>query len=198
MSLIPIDGNVQFVQSTTPSNPADGDVWVDTSLSPPQTKIYDDGATAFIQPRELSNLDAPVSGAGATQTDIETGVDNSTTGSTVATNLDAKVSEAGRGVDWSSKTLGYTTGSVSGAGYVVSVHDGGGGESTGDLGDTIDFSASVSLTIDGASSQTVLDTSVSIGSAPKGAAGAIVSATVLARFESSFSVSGGGATYLLD
>jgi DNA-binding beta-propeller fold protein YncE len=36
-----------------------------------------------------------VSGAGATQTDIETGVDNSNTGATVSSNLDAPVSTAG-------------------------------------------------------------------------------------------------------
>jgi len=58
------------------------------------------------------------------ETDIETAVDNSTTGSTVASNLNAKVSNAG--VDWSSKThevilfRGGTT-TVSGSGYLMSL-----------------------------------------------------------------------------
>jgi hypothetical protein len=108
MSLIPIDGNVQFVQDTTPSNPANGDVWVDTSLSPSQTKIYDANASAFVQPRELSNLDAKVSNAGASLADIEAGAEDaleedianlSPASNSVAANLDGGVAA----VDWSTK-----------------------------------------------------------------------------------------------
>lgn len=131
MSLIPVDGNVQFVQSTTPSSPGHGDVWVDTSLTPPQTKIYDGGSASFIQPRELSNLDAPVSGAGATQSDIETGIDNSTTGSRVDTAvssrsshtdpdpsgfIDEPISNAGKGADWPSYATQEERISFSGSG----------------------------------------------------------------------------------
>jgi len=96
MSLEQLSKTVDFVQDATPSasNANDGETYLDTSQSPPQLKIFDAGAGAFVRPRSVQNLDAPVSGAGATQSDIETAVDNSATGSTIATNVDAKISNA--------------------------------------------------------------------------------------------------------
>lgn len=94
-----------------------------------QSDILSDG-----QPFSGANIDAPISSAGATQADIETGVDNSTTGNTISTNLDAKVSQVGGWVEWSSKiteepsavsTLApgatNTINLVSGSGYVTNV-----------------------------------------------------------------------------
>jgi len=95
MSLEQLSKTVDFVQDATPSNVNDGETYLDTSQSPPQLKVFDGDANAFVRPRSVQNLDAPVSGAGATQTDIETGVDNSNTGATVLSNLDAPVSAAG-------------------------------------------------------------------------------------------------------
>jgi len=97
MSLEQLSKTVDFVQDATPSasDANDGETYLDTSQSPPQLKVFDSSANAFVRPRSVQNLDAPVSGAGATQTDIETGVDNSNTGATVLSNLDAPVSAAG-------------------------------------------------------------------------------------------------------
>jgi hypothetical protein len=97
MSLEQLSKTVDFVQDATPSASVanDGETYLDTSQSPPQLKVFDSGADAFVRPRSVQNLDAPVSGAGATQSDIETAVDNSTTASTVSNNLDAPVSAAG-------------------------------------------------------------------------------------------------------
>jgi len=95
MALTPISNSVEFVQDNVPTTAADGDSWLDTSLSPPRLKVFDDAVGAFVRPRSVQNLDAPVSGAGATQTDIKTAVDNSNTGATVSSNLDAPVSAAG-------------------------------------------------------------------------------------------------------
>jgi len=95
MSLEQLSKTVDFVQDATPSDANDGETYLDTSQSPPQLKVFDSGANAFVKPRSIQNLDAPVSDAGATQSDIETAVDNSTTASTVSNNLDAPVSTAG-------------------------------------------------------------------------------------------------------
>jgi len=103
MSLEQLSKTVDFVQATTPSNANDGETWLDTSQSPPQLKVFDSSANAFVRPRSIQNLDAPVSNAGATQSDIKTAVDNSNTASTVSANLDAPVSDAG-GVNWTVKT----------------------------------------------------------------------------------------------
>jgi len=132
MSLEQLSKTVDFVQDTTPSasDVNDGETYLDTSQSPPQLKVFDGSASTFIRPRSIQNLDAPVSGAGATQTDIETGVDNSTTASTVSNNLDSKVSNAGQGVEWSNKTpeIDITASSpftVTGSGYLVSLKPSG-------------------------------------------------------------------------
>jgi len=65
MALTPISNTVEFVQDTVPTTAADGDSWLDTSLSPPRLKIFDAGVGGFIEPRSIQNLDAPVSAAGA-------------------------------------------------------------------------------------------------------------------------------------
>lgn len=107
MSLIPVDAEYHYVQDTAPSSANAGDVWLDTSVNPPVAKIY-----------------ADVGGG------LEWLVDQSS--DRIATNLDAKVSNAGQGVDWASKTpksgsgfvtsgdsAGATIISVSGSGYVT-------------------------------------------------------------------------------
>lgn len=129
MSLEQLSKTVDFVQDATPSNPNDGETFLDTSQSPPQLKVFDAGAGSFIRPRSIQNLDAPVSTATdkISTSEIATGVDNSSTASTVSTNLDAKVSNAGQGVDWASKTArsdtvsGGSTFTVNGSGYLLSV-----------------------------------------------------------------------------
>jgi len=65
MALTPISNSVEFVQDSVPTTAADGDSWLDTSLSPPRLKVFDDAVGGFIEPRSIQNLDAPVSAAGA-------------------------------------------------------------------------------------------------------------------------------------
>jgi len=65
MSLEQLSKTVDFVQATTPSNANDGETYLDTSQSPPQLKVFDSSANAFVRPRSIQNLDAPVSEAGA-------------------------------------------------------------------------------------------------------------------------------------
>jgi len=64
MALTPISTNVEFVQDNVPSTAADGDSWLDTSLSPPRLKVFDSSAGAFVEPRSIRNLDTKVSSAG--------------------------------------------------------------------------------------------------------------------------------------
>jgi len=65
MALTPISNSVEFVQDSVPTTAADGDSWLDTSLSPPRLKVFDDAVGGFIEPRSVQNLDTPVSAAGA-------------------------------------------------------------------------------------------------------------------------------------
>jgi len=65
MALTPISNSVEFVQDSVPTTAADGDSWLDTSLSPPRLKVFDSSAGAFVEPRSIQNLDAPVSASGA-------------------------------------------------------------------------------------------------------------------------------------
>jgi hypothetical protein len=65
MTLTPISNSVEFVQDSVPTTAVDGDSWLDTSLSPPRLKVFDDAVGAFVEPRSIQNLDAPVSEAGA-------------------------------------------------------------------------------------------------------------------------------------
>jgi len=65
MALTPISNSVEFVQDNVPTAAADGDSWLDTSLSPPRLKVFDDAVGGFIEPRSIQNLDVPVSTAGA-------------------------------------------------------------------------------------------------------------------------------------
>jgi hypothetical protein len=95
MTLEQLGAGIDFVSDTTPTNATDGDTFLDTSLSPPQVKVFDASVGSFVRPQTAQNLDQRVSNAGATQSDISSGVDASTTASTVANNLDAPVSNAG-------------------------------------------------------------------------------------------------------
>jgi len=101
MTLQQLSKTVDFVQATTPSNANDGETWLDTSQSPPQLKVFDSSANAFVRPRSIQNLDAPVSNAGATQSDIQSGAEGALEGdisqlspasNSVAGNLDGGVS----------------------------------------------------------------------------------------------------------
>jgi len=67
MSLQQLSKTVDFVQDVTPSasDVNDGETYLDTSLSPPRLKVFDSSAGAFVEPRSIQNLDAPVSAAGA-------------------------------------------------------------------------------------------------------------------------------------
>lgn len=85
---------------TEPQNPDVGIWWLDTSADPPELHVYADlggggdwHELSFIK-RVYDNLDSKVSDAGATQTDIEDGVDSSDAGTRVRNNLDTKVSDA--------------------------------------------------------------------------------------------------------
>jgi len=136
MSLEQLSKTVDFVQDATPSDANDGETYLDVSQSPPQLKVFDGTAGAFVRPRSVQNLDAPVSAAGATQSDIETGAEGaleqdianlSPASNSVADNLDGGVAA----VDWSSKTPKFTVGTtttsgdnyfdVSGSGYIFSI-----------------------------------------------------------------------------
>jgi len=64
MALTPISNTVEFVQDTVPTTATDGDSWLDTSLSPPRLKVFDDAVGGFIEPRSVQNLDVKVSDAG--------------------------------------------------------------------------------------------------------------------------------------
>jgi len=64
MALTPISNSVEFVQDSVPTAATDGDSWLDTSLSPPRLKVFNDAAGGFIEPRSVQNLDAKVSAAG--------------------------------------------------------------------------------------------------------------------------------------
>jgi len=158
MSLEQLSKTVDFVQDVTPSNANDGETYLDTSQSPPRLKVFDSSVGSFIEPRSIQNLDAPVSGAGATQTDIESGAEGalekdivnlSPAGNSVAANLDGGVAA----VDWKSKTpdsvfaRGVTASpgfntlvQVSGSGYVFDV---------GVTSDTDDSDAQIFFNIDG-------------------------------------------------
>jgi hypothetical protein len=105
MSLIPVDAEYHYVQDTAPTTANAGDVWLDTSVNPPVAKIYADVGNGLEWLQDQSS-------------------------DRIATNLDAPVSEAGQGVDWSSKTFVTETvlvgsnGSVtvSGSGYLFAVY----------------------------------------------------------------------------
>jgi len=136
MSLEQLSKTVDFVQDATPSDANDGETYLDTSQSPPQLKVFDSGANAFIRPRSIQNLDAPVSGAGAAQADIKSGAEGALEQdirdltpefNSVARNLDGGVGA----VDWSTKTLTTSTSTtthksntlvnISGSGYLIAI-----------------------------------------------------------------------------
>jgi hypothetical protein len=128
MTLDKLGGGIDFVQDATPpaSDAVDGDLYVDTSLSPPQVKVFDAGAATFIRPQTAQNLDQKVSNAGATQSDIASGVDSSNAGGKVNARLDQSVSNAG--VNWRSKqprgesqNLNGGQFSINGSGFLLGI-----------------------------------------------------------------------------
>jgi hypothetical protein len=79
MTLEKLSGGVDFVSDTTPaaSDAIDGDVFLDTSLSPPEVKVFDASVGSFVDPRTgvswdskapeidtVSNTSLSVSGSG--------------------------------------------------------------------------------------------------------------------------------------
>jgi hypothetical protein len=66
MTLEKLSGGVDFVSDTTPaaSDAIDGDVYLDTSLSPPQVKVFDASVGSFVRPQTAQNLDQKVSNSG--------------------------------------------------------------------------------------------------------------------------------------
>jgi hypothetical protein len=66
MTLEKLGAGIDFVQDATPSasDAIDGDVYLDTSLSPPQVKVFDASIGSFIRPQTAQNLDQKVSNAG--------------------------------------------------------------------------------------------------------------------------------------
>jgi hypothetical protein len=65
MTLEQIGAGIDFVSDTIPSNPKDGDVFLDTSLAPPEVKVFDASVGAFIRPQTAQNLDLAVSESAA-------------------------------------------------------------------------------------------------------------------------------------
>jgi hypothetical protein len=65
MTLEQLGAGIDFVSDTPPANAADGDTFLDTSLSPPQVKVFDASIGSFVRPQTAQNLDQPVSNAGA-------------------------------------------------------------------------------------------------------------------------------------
>jgi WD40 repeat protein len=65
MTLEQLGAGIDFVSDSTPANAADGDTFLDTSLSPPQVKVFDASVGSFVRPQTAQNLDQPVSNAGA-------------------------------------------------------------------------------------------------------------------------------------
>jgi hypothetical protein len=95
MTLEKLGAGIDFVQDTTPaaSDAIDGDVYVDTSLSPPQVKVFDGSVGSFVRPQTAQNLDQKVSNAGETATDKNT-----------QSEIKSGVNAAETGIDWSTKT----------------------------------------------------------------------------------------------
>lgn len=137
MTLVPVGQDFQFVQSSTPSGGQSGDWWLDTSTNPPVAKVYDGGSWVEVRTvnRVGDNLDAKVSNAGATTSDIESGAEGaleedianlSPASNSVAANLDGGVAA----VDWASKTPKFVEGlsnegeifSISGSGYMIGLN----------------------------------------------------------------------------
>jgi sugar lactone lactonase YvrE len=65
MTLEQLGAGIDFVSDTPPTNATDGDTLLDTSLSPPQVKVFDASIGSFVRPQTAQNLDQPVSNAGA-------------------------------------------------------------------------------------------------------------------------------------
>lgn len=133
MTLVPLNPEYQFIQNTEPSSPKKSDWWLDTSVNPPKSKVYD--GASFVEPQSVSFVDQQVSTAGASVSDIESGSEDALE-EDISNMSPASNSVAGRlnggvpaGVDWSTKTtkLTTTTGqegtliNVSGSGYITHI-----------------------------------------------------------------------------
>jgi hypothetical protein len=145
MGLEQLNRSVDFVADSPPSNANDGELFLDTSLSPPQVKVFDASVGSFVRPQTAQNLDQPVSNAGATQSEITAGVNAADTG-----------------IDWASKTpqVDSPAGrvSVTGSGYLIGI-------SVNNAGRTF----SVDIDIDG----NVIQSDLTVFDNPDGAASSI-------------------------
>jgi sugar lactone lactonase YvrE len=65
MTLEQLAAGIDFVSDTPPANAGDGDTFLDTSLNPPQVKVFDGSVSSFVRPQTAQNLDQKVSNAGA-------------------------------------------------------------------------------------------------------------------------------------
>jgi hypothetical protein len=65
MTLEKLGAGIDFVSDTTPaaSDAVDGDLFLDTSLSPPEVKVFDSSVSGFIRPQTAQNLDRRLSEA---------------------------------------------------------------------------------------------------------------------------------------
>jgi hypothetical protein len=66
MTLEKLGAGIDFVSDTTPaaSDAVDGDVFLDTSLAPPEVKVFDVSVGSFVRPQTAQTLDRKVSNAG--------------------------------------------------------------------------------------------------------------------------------------
>jgi sugar lactone lactonase YvrE len=65
MTLEQLGAGIDFVSDSPPANATDGDTLLDTSLSPPEVKVFDGSVGSFVTPQTAQNLDQKVSNAGA-------------------------------------------------------------------------------------------------------------------------------------
>jgi DNA-binding beta-propeller fold protein YncE len=65
MALEQLNRSIDFVADSPPSDANDGELFLDTSLSPPQVKVFDASVGSFVRPQTAQNLDQKVSAAGA-------------------------------------------------------------------------------------------------------------------------------------
>jgi hypothetical protein len=104
MTLEKLGAGIDFVQDATPpaSDASDGDVYLDTSLSPPEVKVFDASVGSFVRPKTAQNLDKQVSNSGV--------------------NWESKTADV--------EVVQGGTVSVSGSGYLMTVARGGSGGGT--------------------------------------------------------------------
>jgi hypothetical protein len=112
MALEQLNRSIDFVSDSPPSNANDGELFLDTSLAPPEIKVFDASIGSFVRPQTAQNLDQKVSNAGDKNSQSE---------------ITSAVNAAGTGIDWSTKTPRFDSGSgfSSGTGAVISVSGSG-------------------------------------------------------------------------